>query len=192
MTGRPAPREKGEQNMSNKDGGPAFPIPGGPRQIASGMSLRDYFAAHAVLCPCRIPDRRCDDRRARQVTALDPRASPKYCGQQMIRAMVSMIDAHGDRMAGEIGKMFVENKNLMHAAVGNPLPLKDAVLDPELLLPLLDRAVQTMIQDCTTNPTDHPDLHRRYMDRIAAVRSAAAVIELQRAALEGMIEEQKR
>lgn len=36
--------------MSNKDGGPAFPHPAGWRRdphISDGMTLRDYFAAHA-------------------------------------------------------------------------------------------------------------------------------------------------
>lgn len=31
--------------METKDGGPAFPVP--PNWVYLGMSLRDYFAAHA-------------------------------------------------------------------------------------------------------------------------------------------------
>lgn len=40
--------------MSNKDGGPAFPVALGsqPDQhlCATGMSLRDYFAGQAIVC----------------------------------------------------------------------------------------------------------------------------------------------
>lgn len=39
--------------MSDKTGGPAFPRPasdgGRPGHAQSGMTLRDYFAAHAVI-----------------------------------------------------------------------------------------------------------------------------------------------
>ena len=38
--------------MSNKDGGPAFPHPAGWRRdphISDGMTLRDYFAAKAMV-----------------------------------------------------------------------------------------------------------------------------------------------
>lgn len=45
--------------MSKKDtGGPAFPQPNSPAEYGRGMTLRDYFAAHALQGICANQDNR--------------------------------------------------------------------------------------------------------------------------------------
>lgn len=53
-------RRQGERTMSNKDdGGPAFPTDGVPKGdgiFFEGMTLRDYFAAKAMMGLCADPN----------------------------------------------------------------------------------------------------------------------------------------